>query len=114
MLKKFYRAPALTRWNIIEKEVVDEAIFRTIKPRNRLVLELMARGLAWLLVCRCAARCCLRPRGVGSVLIRIALTTWPAPYWKGSAHSQTEFVLGAMRQIQGGPRPIRLHKNESP
>ena len=44
MLKKFYRAPALTRWNIIEKEVVDEAIFRTIKPRNRLVLELMARG----------------------------------------------------------------------
>jgi len=43
-LKKFYRAPALTRWNIIEKEVVDEAIFRTIKPRNRLVLELMARG----------------------------------------------------------------------
>jgi integrase len=44
MLKKFYRAPALTRWNIIEKEVVDEAIFRTIKPRNRLMLELMARG----------------------------------------------------------------------
>jgi integrase len=44
MLKKFYRAPALTRWNIIEKEVVDEAIFRTIKPRNRLILELMARG----------------------------------------------------------------------
>jgi integrase/recombinase XerD len=44
MLKKFYRAPALTRWNIIEKEVADEAIFRTIKPRNRLVLELMARG----------------------------------------------------------------------
>ncbi len=44
MLKKFYRAPALTRWNILEKEIVDEAIFRTIKPRNRLILELMARG----------------------------------------------------------------------
>ncbi len=44
MLKKFYRAPGLTRWNILEKEVVDEAIFRTIKPRNRLILELMARG----------------------------------------------------------------------
>ena len=44
MLKKFYRAPGLTRWNILEKEVVDEAIFRTVKPRNRLILELMARG----------------------------------------------------------------------
>jgi integrase/recombinase XerD len=44
MLKKFYRSPGLTRWNILEKEVVDEVIFRTIKPRNRLMLELMARG----------------------------------------------------------------------
>jgi integrase/recombinase XerD len=44
MLKKFYRSPGLTRWNILEKEVVDETIFPTIKPRNRLVLELMARG----------------------------------------------------------------------
>ena len=58
-------------------------------------------SLAWLLACRWAARCCLRPRGVGSVLVGIALTTWPAPYWKGSAHSQTEVVLGAMCQIQG-------------
>jgi len=31
-------------WNIIEKETVDEIIFRTSKPRNRLMLELMARG----------------------------------------------------------------------
>ena len=31
-------------WNIIEKETVDEVIFRTSKPRNRLILELMARG----------------------------------------------------------------------
>lgn len=44
MLKKFYRSPGLTRWTILEKEVVDEVIFRTIKPRNRLMLELMARG----------------------------------------------------------------------
>jgi integrase/recombinase XerD len=44
MLKKFYRSPGLIRWNILEKEVVDEVIFRTIKPRNQLILELMARG----------------------------------------------------------------------
>jgi integrase/recombinase XerD len=44
MLKKFYRPPGLIRWTILEKEVVDEVIFRTIKPRNRLMLELMARG----------------------------------------------------------------------
>ena len=44
MLKKFYRSPRLIRWTIFEKEVVDEVIFRTIKPRNRLILELMARG----------------------------------------------------------------------
>ena len=44
MLKKFYRSPGLIRWSILEKEVVDEVIFRTVKPRNRLILELMARG----------------------------------------------------------------------
>ena len=44
MLKKFYRSPGLIRWTILEKEVVDEVIFWTIKPRNRLMLELMARG----------------------------------------------------------------------
>ena len=44
MLKKFYRSPGLIRWTILEKEVVDEVIFRTVKPRNRLILELMARG----------------------------------------------------------------------
>ena len=31
-------------WNIIEKEAVDEIIFRSAKIRNRLILELMARG----------------------------------------------------------------------
>ena len=44
MLKRFYRSPGLIRWTILGKEVVDEVIFRTIKPRNRLILELMARG----------------------------------------------------------------------
>jgi len=44
MLKKFFRSPGLIRWSILEKEVVDEVIFRTVKPRNRLILELMARG----------------------------------------------------------------------
>ena len=44
MLKKFYRSPGLIPWTILEKEVVDEVIFRTIKSRNRLMLELMARG----------------------------------------------------------------------
>jgi integrase/recombinase XerD len=32
MLKKFYRSLGLTRWTILEKEVVDEVIFRTTKP----------------------------------------------------------------------------------
>lgn len=44
MLRKLFRPAAATHWNILEKEVVDEIIFRTIKPRNRLILELMARG----------------------------------------------------------------------
>jgi integrase/recombinase XerD len=44
MLKKLYRPSGPIRWTILEKEVVDEIIFRTIKPRNRLILELMARG----------------------------------------------------------------------
>jgi len=44
MLKKLYRSPGPIRWKILEKDVVDEIIFRTTKPRNRLILELMARG----------------------------------------------------------------------
>jgi integrase len=44
MLKKFYRSPGPIRWNTLEKEVVDEVIFRTVKVRNRLMLELIARG----------------------------------------------------------------------
>jgi integrase len=44
MLRKLFRPVTTTHWNILEKEVVDEIIFRTTKPRNRLILELMARG----------------------------------------------------------------------
>jgi len=44
MLRKLFRAKPSYHWNIIEKETVDEVIFRTSKPRNRLILELMARG----------------------------------------------------------------------
>jgi len=44
MLKKLFRARRSYNWNIIEKETIDEVIFRTSKPRNRLILELMARG----------------------------------------------------------------------
>ena len=41
--KKFCRFPGLTHWTILEKEVLDEIIFRTAKSGNRLILELMAR-----------------------------------------------------------------------
>jgi len=44
MLKKLFRARPSYNWNIIEKETVDEIIFRTSKPKNRLMLELMASG----------------------------------------------------------------------
>ncbi|UCF86282.1 MAG: site-specific integrase [Desulfobacteraceae bacterium] len=44
VLRKLFRCPASTQWTILEKDVVDEIIFRTSKPRNRLMLELMARG----------------------------------------------------------------------
>ena len=39
-----FRAPKKTQWKILEKEIVDEIIFRTRDSRNRLILELMARG----------------------------------------------------------------------
>ncbi len=44
LLKKLYKSPGPIHWTIFEKEVIDEVIFGTIKPRNRLLLELMARG----------------------------------------------------------------------
>lgn len=44
MIKKLFKWGRPMHWTIIDKEVVDEIIFRTVKPRNRLMLELMARG----------------------------------------------------------------------
>jgi len=44
MLRKLCRPTVTISWTILEKETVDEIIFRTIKVRNRLILELMARG----------------------------------------------------------------------
>jgi integrase/recombinase XerD len=44
MLKKLFRPGKLAQWQIHEKETIDEIIFRTTKVRNRLMLELMARG----------------------------------------------------------------------
>ena len=43
ILKKLFRSTQIIHWDIIEKETVDEIIFRTTKTRNRLILELMAR-----------------------------------------------------------------------
>ena len=44
MLRKLYRPGKPIHWDVVEKETIDEIIFRTTKMRNRLILELMARG----------------------------------------------------------------------
>jgi len=44
VIKKVFKRPQAIQWQIVEKETVDEIIFRTMNPRNRLMLELMARG----------------------------------------------------------------------
>jgi len=44
ILRKIFREPEIHRWDILEKDLVDEMIFRTRSQRNRLMLELMARG----------------------------------------------------------------------
>jgi len=44
MLRKLYRPGKPNHWSIVEKETIDEIIFRTTQARNRLILELMARG----------------------------------------------------------------------
>ena len=43
-LRKLVKGGKLNQFTIIEKDVVDEIIFRTNNQRNRLILELMARG----------------------------------------------------------------------
>ena len=44
ILRKMFKNSRLLPWTIIEKDAIDEIIFRTENPRNRLMLELMARG----------------------------------------------------------------------
>ena len=43
-LRKLFRAGKPTQFKILEKDVVDEIIFRTRNQRNRLMLELIARS----------------------------------------------------------------------
>ena len=44
VIKKVFKRPQAIQWQIVDKETVDEIIFRTMNQRNRLMLELMARG----------------------------------------------------------------------
>lgn len=44
VIKKIFKRPQAIQWNIVDKETIDEIIFRTTNTRNRLILELMARG----------------------------------------------------------------------
>ena len=44
IMRKIFRAPKLAQWKILDKETVDEIIFRQTNQRNRIILELMARG----------------------------------------------------------------------
>ena len=43
-LRKIFRASRPEQWEIIEKDLIDEIIFRTANPRNRLMMELLAKG----------------------------------------------------------------------
>jgi integrase/recombinase XerD len=44
VLRKIFKDPKPVQWKNLAKETVDEIIFRTQDLRNRLILELMARG----------------------------------------------------------------------
>ncbi len=44
ILRKIFKDRKPPPWPIIEKELIDEIIFKTVIPRNRIMLELMARG----------------------------------------------------------------------
>jgi hypothetical protein len=39
-----FREPKPVRWHFLEKETLDEMVFKIPKIRDRLVVELMARG----------------------------------------------------------------------
>ena len=44
ILKKIFREKRPQPWKIIEKDLVDEIIYKTANPRNRIMMELMAKG----------------------------------------------------------------------
>ncbi len=44
VIRKIFKRPQAIQWQIVDKETVDEIIFQTMNPRNRLMIELMARG----------------------------------------------------------------------
>lgn len=44
VIKKIFKRPPPIQWQIVDKETIDEIIFRTTDKRNRLMLGLMARG----------------------------------------------------------------------
>jgi len=44
LLRKLFRVPKNVRRDLLEKETVDEIIFKISRVRDRLLLELMARG----------------------------------------------------------------------
>jgi len=44
ILRKIFKDRKPPQWPIFEKELIDEIIFKTTNPRNRIMLELMARG----------------------------------------------------------------------
>jgi len=44
LLRKVFKPAKYSQWQKVEKEVVDEVIFKIPKIRNRLMVEMMARG----------------------------------------------------------------------
>jgi integrase len=44
ILRKIFREKRPQQWKIIEKDLIDEIIFKTEHPRNRIMMELMAKG----------------------------------------------------------------------
>jgi integrase len=44
ILRKVFKDRKPPPWPIIEKELIDEIIFKTVNPRNRIMLELVVRG----------------------------------------------------------------------
>ncbi len=44
ILRKIFKSAKLAHWTVIEKDMIDEIIFKAKNTRNRLIIELMARG----------------------------------------------------------------------